>query len=80
MSVLVENIDNMVVKIVSGEESTVTTNGISASDMEMDKRAVAAVNSAIERAKICNKPIARYDVKSRRAFLEYSDGSIEYVN
>ena len=48
--------------------------------MEMYKRAVAAVNSAINRAQVCNKPIAKYDLASGRAYLEYADGSRDYVN
>ena len=46
----------------------------------MDRRAIAAVRSAIEKAKVCNKSIAKYDVETKRAYLEYPDGSREYAN
>lgn len=52
---------------------------ISEGDAEMDRRAIAAVNAAIEKAKVCGKPIARYDKELKRAYLEYSDGRREYV-
>lgn len=48
-------------------------------DAEMDRRASAAVHAAIDKAKICKKPIAGYEVETKRAFLEYPDGSIKYV-
>ena len=35
------------------------------SDNEMDERAVEAVKAAINKAKICKKPIAGYDEKKR---------------
>jgi hypothetical protein len=46
----------------------------------MDGRAEAAVQSAIDGARICQKPIAGYDVATKRAFVEYADGSIQYVD
>ena len=46
----------------------------------MDRRAIAAVRSAIEKAKVCNKPIAKFDAETNRAYLEYPDGSREYAN
>ena len=45
------------------------------SDREMDLRATAAVEAAIQKAKICKKPIARYDVETKEAYLEYPDGT-----
>lgn len=50
------------------------------SEIEMDRRATAAVEAVINQAKICNKPIARYDEKIKKAYLEYPDGSRVYVN
>ncbi|MBQ5420489.1 MAG: hypothetical protein IIU24_10315 [Selenomonas sp.] len=76
----VKQIGKMSVKIISNSDLTLHDGLISTSDAEMDKRAVAAVRSAIHKAKICNKPIARYDIKTQKAFLEYADGSIQYVN
>ena len=39
-------------------------------DAEMDKRAKAAVRSAINRAEICQKPVAKYDRKIGKAYIE----------
>lgn len=58
----------------AGDFSSLTEN-----DREMDVRARAAVNAAIAKAKVCKKPIARYDVKTRKAYLEYPNGEREYV-
>ena len=80
MSDVVKKIGNMTVKVVSGNDSSLRAKMISNNDIEMDRRAVAAVQSAIDRAKICKKPIARYDVATKRAFVEYADGSIQYVD
>ena len=48
-------------------------------DKEMDYRARKAVEMAIEKARICKKPIARYDAETKRAYLEYPNGEREYV-
>lgn len=53
---------------------------ISERDAEMDKRAVAAVKAVIEKAKICKKPIARYDTSSKKAYIEYADGRRKYFD
>ena len=45
----------------------------------MNKRITHAVKAAIDRAKICGKPIARYDAETDRAYLEYPDGERKYV-
>lgn len=55
-------------------------NAISKNDAEMDKRVISAVNSAIIKAKVCNKPIARYDIKTQKVFLEYNDGTRKYID
>lgn len=52
---------------------------ISDSDAEMDERAIAAVRAAISKAEVCKKPIARYDEKEKRAYIEYPNGSRNYV-
>lgn len=70
----------MSVKVISADDIASIRREISSRDMEMDKRAVAAVNSAINRVQVCNKPIAKYDFASGRAYLEYADGSRDYVN
>lgn len=73
-------IGNMTVKVISGDDLSLHRKVISNNDAEMDRRAVAAVRSAIDKAKICKKPVARYDVETKKAFVEYADGSIQYVD
>jgi len=76
----VKKIGNMTVKVISGNDLSLQRSIISRNDAEMDRRAEAAVQSAIDRARICQKPIAGYDVTTKRAFIEYADGSIQYVD
>lgn len=40
----------------------------------------ASVDRAIKRKQSNNKPVARYDVVSHRAYLEYPDGTKQYIN
>lgn len=65
-----------IVKVVSREEekSTLTESG-----SEMDKRAVEAVKVAINKAKICKKPIAGYDKEKKAAYIEYANGERKYL-
>lgn len=67
---------NQVVIVVSaeGSEEAITLN-----DAEMDVRAREAVKSAINRAKVCKKPVARYDRERRKAYIETADGERIYV-
>lgn len=65
-----------VVKVVSPEEQSQV---LSDSDMEMDARARQAVKVAIEKAQFCKKPIARYDIETKRAYIEYANGKRKYV-
>ncbi|MCD7855872.1 MAG: hypothetical protein LUG66_09720 [Clostridiales bacterium] len=53
---------------------------LSDSDREMDARARQAVKVAIEKAKFCKKPVARYDVAARKAYIEYPDGEKRYAD
>ena len=66
-----------IIKVVSREEekSTLTDYQIS----EMDERAVEAVKAAINKAKICKKPIAGYDKEKKRAYVEYANGERKYA-
>ena len=80
MSVDIKQIGDMKIKVVSEEDSISYKDIISDQDAEMDRRAIAAVRSAIEKAKVCNKPIAKFDDETNRAYLEYPDGSREYAN
>lgn len=64
-----------VIKVVSQEERSTLT----VSDNEMDKRAVEAVKAAINKAKICKKPIAGYDKEKKLAYVEYANGERKYA-
>ena len=55
-------------------------NNTSSDDLDMDKRANAAVSSAINKAKVCQLPIAKYDQRKKKAYVEYSNGVKEYVD
>lgn len=65
-----------VVRIVSREEEK---NIITSSECEMDARAVGAVKAAINKAKVCKKPIAGYDKKKKAAYVEYANGEKKYA-
>ncbi len=65
-----------IIKVISREEER---NAITASDNEMDKRAVEAVKAAINKAKICKKPIAGYDKEKKAAYVEYANGDRKYA-
>ena len=67
---------NQSVTVVSSDNSD---SYISRNDAEMDRRAKAAVRSAINRAEICQKPIAKYDRKNGKAYIETSNGEKKYV-
>lgn len=64
------------IKIISSGEHR---QSISEKDAEMDRRAKEAVHAAIEKAKICGKPVAKYDIKLKKAYLEYANGEKKYV-
>ena len=65
-----------IIKVVSREEEKST---LTESDNEME-RAVEAVKAAINKAKICKKPIAGYDNEKKQAYVEYANGKRKYVN
>ena len=62
------------VECLGGESS-----GCFAESIEMDYRAEEAVKAALHRAKVCKKPIARYDMDTKRAYIEYPNGERKYV-
>ncbi len=66
-----------VIKVVSPEEEQ---HFLTVSDNEMDTRAVEAVKAAINKAKICKKPIAGYDKERKAAYLEYANGERKYAD
>lgn len=65
-----------VIKVVSKEEEK---SILTSSENEMDTRAVEAVMAAINKAKICKKPIAGYDKKRKVAYVEYANGEKMYA-
>ena len=65
-----------VIKVVSSEEEKKT---LTVSDSEMDVRAIEAVKAAINKAKICKKPVAGYDKENRVAYIEYANGERKYA-
>ena len=75
------------VKVINGKKHSVKVVSMSekkehilANDAEMDARATKAVKTAVEKAKFCKKPIAKYDVISKRAYVEYANGEKKYVD
>ena len=70
-----------IIKVVSREEEKST---LTESDSEMDERAVEAVKAAINKAKICKKPIAGYDKEKKRAYeagrISSADGDYSLSN
>ena len=57
-----------IINVVSREEESKT---LTLSDREMDARAVEAVKAAINKAKVCKKPIAGYDKENGKDDLIY---------
>ena len=73
-------INNTAVKVeVVSKHSPKRNQYLSENDKEMDRRASAAVDLAIKKAKNCGAPIGRYDKQLKKAYLEYADGRREYV-
>ena len=64
------------IRVISSKEEK---NTLTMSDNEMDQRAVEAVKAAINKAKICKKPIAGYDKEQKVAYLEYANGERKYA-
>ena len=65
-----------VIKVVPREEEK---NTLTLSDNEMDARAVEAVKAAINKAKVCKKPVAGYDKEKKAAYIEYANGERKYA-
>ena len=80
MGVKVENVRGLSVKVVPNDNSLEKSKMISERDAEMDNRAKAAEKSALDRATVCKKPVAKYDAVTKRAYVEYADGERKYVN
>lgn len=73
---IVKTKSGKIIKVVSHEEEK---NILTESDREMDERAVEAIKAAINKAKICKKPIAGYDKEKKRAYVEYANGERKYA-
>lgn len=69
-------VNGTLVKVVGPSE---TDEDLTECDKEMDYRARKAVEAAINKAKVCKKPIARYDAATGTAYLEYPDGEKKYA-
>ena len=65
---------------VVNQNSRLKNHYISEQDKEMDRLAQEAVNAAIKKARVCGKPVARFDFSKGKAYLEYSDGQNKYIN
>ncbi len=74
MSHIIKNGD-LTIRVIMPHEADET---LTEDDIEMDKRGNAAVKAAIERAKVCKKPIGRYDPVKKKAYMEYPDGTRKY--
>ncbi len=70
------NINGMDVKVIDNAEKQ---DNLSQEDKDMDIRAKEAVKAALEKAKVCKKPIARYDIETKRAYIEDAEGNRRYV-
>lgn len=65
------------IKVVSSSDQK---DFISSRDVEMDARARQAVKSAVARAEFCKKPVAKYDLETKKAYVQYADGVKKYVD
>ena len=70
------NINGMAVKVIDNTEKQ---DHLSQEDKDMDIRAKEAVKAALEKAKVCKKPIAHYDIETKRAYIEDAEGNRRYV-
>ena len=73
-----------IIKVVSREEekSTLTESHYPPVQCFSRRRgylAAEAVKAAINKAKICKKPIAGYDEKKKQAYIEYANGERKYA-
>lgn len=75
--VVEKTLNNRTIKVVSVNSSA---QAISSQDSEMDNRAIKAVKAAVEKAAVCKKPIAKYDIEKKKAYIQYANGDIEYVD
>ena len=72
----VRTVKNYTINVISVNDHR---NAISDNDAVMDERAVQAVKSAIAKAKLCHKPIAKYDIDTKKVYIEYANGGRKYI-
>lgn len=65
VTIKIGNVDTVVTVVDSKSKKQVLTPN----DIEMDTRAEKAVQAALKKAEVCNKPVARYDVSSKTVTL-----------
>ena len=76
----VKKIGNLSINVISDGSALLENKFINEDDAEMDYRATEAVHSALDKARICKKPVAKYDAETKRAYVEYANGERKYVN
>lgn len=62
-------------KPISKEDKIIYDKNLTAEEAEQDYLFRKAVELEIEKKRLLGLPIARYDVKTKKAYLEYPDGS-----
>lgn len=68
--------DGRSIKVISAENVGAE---LTEAEIEMDYRAREAVKAAINKAKACKKPIAKYDSVYRKAYLQTADGEKIFI-
>ena len=71
-------VEEEAIPFVISTKSSVFGNGYTST--EITSAFTAAVRDDVDESKRRGHPIALYDVKSKRSYLEYADGTREYVN
>lgn len=76
MDETVKKVGDFTIRIINSDNQIAE---LTPDDQEMDKRAKAAVKAAINKAKVCQKPIAKYDARKKKAYVILPNGDKEYV-
>ena len=74
----IRKVGNFSVEVITVAQNA--SHHISKRDKQMDIRAREAVKSAIKKAKVCHAPIAKYDLQTKKAYIESADGVKTYVD
>ena len=77
MALNVRMVGKYKVKVVAPDEYDKV---LTPEDKEMDERVFVAVSSAIKKAVVCKAPIAKYDMRKKKAYIVRSNGDKEYVS